>query len=226
MSIRILAFNTATEACSVALLDKDKIYTKYKIIKQNSSNHILSLINELLQSNNIELIDINAIAFSIGPGSFTGIRIGIGVAQGLAFFRPIIMLGISTLETLAQGAWRTQGAMSVLTAIDARMGEIYWAKYSLDESNQWLMSEKEIVLPPKDILERIRVLDQKWSIAGNGWEVYPELYQENKLYLNPCVVKLPLAEDMLPLAKIAIKKGNFVKIENINPVYLRDKVIK
>ncbi|MFX7945950.1 tRNA (adenosine(37)-N6)-threonylcarbamoyltransferase complex dimerization subunit type 1 TsaB, partial [Acinetobacter baumannii] len=79
---------------------------------------------------------------------FTGVRIGIGIAQGLALGADLPMLGISTLQTMAQGAWRVGGAERVLAAIDARMGEVYWGQFERQADGSWLESEGEAVLSP------------------------------------------------------------------------------
>lgn len=89
-----------------------------------------------LAAGDLTLTDIDALAFGRGPGSFTGVRIGIGIAQGLALGANLPMIGVSTTATMAQGAWRKSGATRVLAAIDARMGEVYWAEYLRDENRQ------------------------------------------------------------------------------------------
>ncbi|ELL64625.1 hypothetical protein SEE22704_08113, partial [Salmonella enterica subsp. enterica serovar Enteritidis str. 22704] len=90
------------------------------------------MVQEILAASGVSLNEIDALAFGRGPGSFTGVRIGIGIAQGLALGANLPMIGVSTLATMAQGAWRKTGATRVLAAIDARMGEVYWAEYQRD----------------------------------------------------------------------------------------------
>ncbi|PPI88178.1 tRNA (adenosine(37)-N6)-threonylcarbamoyltransferase complex dimerization subunit type 1 TsaB [Candidatus Pantoea edessiphila] len=225
MSIKILAISTVVEACSVALLNKGTIHTRFERTNQKNSNYVLLLINDLLQVTNCEISDIDVIAFCIGPGNFTGIRIGINVAQGLAIGRNLKMIGISTLKTLAQGAIKNNRTVRrVLTAIDARMGEIYWAEYELNNNDIWFLRDLETILSPNSAIERMHTLNGEWITAGNGWKIYPNLYKGHQLSLNPLINILPLAEDMISLARIDLKNGNFTKLEHIKPVYLRDKI--
>jgi tRNA threonylcarbamoyl adenosine modification protein YeaZ len=94
-------------------------------------------VQDVLTESGTLLTELDALAFGRGPGSFTGVRIGIGIAQGLALGAELPMIGVSTLATMAQGAWRKTGATRVLAAIDARMGEVYWAEYQRDEQGVW-----------------------------------------------------------------------------------------
>ncbi len=104
-----------------------------------------------------------------GRGSFTGVRIGIGIAQGLALGAELPMIGVSTLATMAEGAWRKTGATRVLAAIDARMGEVYWAEYQRDEQGVWQGEESEAVLNPQAVMARLQQLDGQWATVGTGW---------------------------------------------------------
>ncbi|KYP95675.1 hypothetical protein BG74_08480, partial [Sodalis-like endosymbiont of Proechinophthirus fluctus] len=103
--------------------------------------------DSLLAEAGITLDSLDALAFGRGPGSFTGVRIGIGIAQGLALGADLPLIGISTLAALAEGAWRQTGACQVLTAIDARMGEVYWAAYR-SEAGVWLGEDGEALTAP------------------------------------------------------------------------------
>lgn len=97
-------------------------------------------------------------------------RIGIGIAQGLALGAELPMIGVSTLMTMAQGAWRKNGATRVLSAIDARMGEVYWAEYQRDENGIWHGEETEAVLKPEIVHERMQQLSGEWVTVGTGWQ--------------------------------------------------------
>ena len=134
--MRILAIDTATEACSAALWNDGTLSAHFEICPREHTQRILPLVQEVLAESGTTLTELDALAFGRGPGSFTGVRIGIGIAQGLALGAELPMIGVSTLATMAQGAWRKTGATRVLAAIDARMGEVYWAEYQRDEQGE------------------------------------------------------------------------------------------
>lgn len=225
MSARILALDTATEACSAALLNQQQIDARFEIAPRDHTQRILPLVQELLQAQSLALSALDALAFGRGPGSFTGVRIGIGVAQGLALGANLPMIGVSSLATMAQGAWRLTGATRVLAAIDARMGEVYWAEYQRDEQGEWQGAESEAVLKPEAAQARIAQLSGEWATVGTGWQAYPQLLAGTTgAQLLTTTVTLPAAEDMLPLALSARQRGDSVAVENAEPVYLRNEV--
>ncbi|MGK3125283.1 tRNA (adenosine(37)-N6)-threonylcarbamoyltransferase complex dimerization subunit type 1 TsaB [Candidatus Pantoea formicae] len=224
MSARILALDTATEACSAALLNQQQIDARFEIAPRDHTQRILPLVQELLQVQQMELTALDALAFGRGPGSFTGVRIGIGIAQGLALGANLPMIGVSSLATMAQGAWRLTGATRVLAAIDARMGEVYWAEYQRDANGEWQGAETEAVLKPEAAEARIAQLTGEWATVGTGWQAYPHLLTSANAKLVTTDVVLPAAEDMLPLALSAWQRGESVAVENAEPVYLRNEV--
>ena len=128
----LLALDTATEACSVALLHDGKVTSHYEVIPRLHAQKLLPMIQTLLADAGVELSAVDAIAFGRGPGAFTGVRIAIGVVQGLAFALERPVLPISNLAVLAQRAHREHGATQVAAAIDARMDEVYWGCYRED----------------------------------------------------------------------------------------------
>ena len=134
------------------------------------------------------------------------------------------MIGVSTLATMAQGAWRKSGATRVLAAIDARMGEVYWAEYQRDEDGIWHGEETEAVLTPEQVHDRLLQLSGAWVTVGTGWPAWPELGKDSGLTLNDGDVLLPAAEDMLPVATQMLACGKTVAVEHAEPVYLRNSV--
>lgn len=138
MSTRILAIDTATEACSVALWNNGEKHALFEICPREHTQRILPMVQQVLAESGVTLNQLDALAFGRGPGSFTGVRIGIGIAQGLAMGAELPMIGVSTLATMAQGAFRVTGATQVLAAIDARMGEVYWGQYQRQDNGVWV----------------------------------------------------------------------------------------
>ncbi|MEZ0582417.1 tRNA (adenosine(37)-N6)-threonylcarbamoyltransferase complex dimerization subunit type 1 TsaB [Erwinia sp. STN24] len=222
--MRILAIDTATEACSVALLNNGKVTAHFELCAREHTQRILPLVQAQLQQEALTLNELDGLAFGKGPGSFTGVRIGTGIAQGLALGAALPLIGVSTLKTMAQSAWRLQGADRVLAAIDARMGEVYWAQYQRDEQGVWQGEETEAVLKPEDALARMTQLNGSWTMVGTGWQAYPQLSAESTLTLQATEVTLPCAEDMIPLAALELAAGNTVLPEEAEPTYLRNEV--
>ena len=220
--MRILAIDTATEACSAALWNDGTLSAHFEICPREHTQRILPLVQEVLNESGTQLTDLDALAFGRGPGSFTGVRIGI--AQGLALGAELPMIGVSTLATMAQGAWRKTGATRVLAAIDARMGEVYWAEYQRDEQGVWHGEESEAVLKPEAVRERLQQLEGEWATVGTGWQAWPDLANGYGLTLADGAIQLPEAQDMLPLACHLFTAGKTVAVEHAEPVYLRNEV--
>lgn len=222
--MRILAIDTATEACSVALWNDGTTFAHFELCPREHTQRILPLVRAALADAEVKLTDLDALAFGRGPGSFTGVRIGIGIAQGLALGAELPMIGVSTLATMAQGAWRKTGATRVLAAIDARMGEVYWAEYQRDADGVWHGEETEAVLKPEAVSDRLQQLDGSWAMVGTGWGAWPELAANTPLTLTDGEMLLPTAEDMLPIARQLFAAQKWVAVEQAEPVYLRNEV--
>ncbi|GAA0515508.1 tRNA (adenosine(37)-N6)-threonylcarbamoyltransferase complex dimerization subunit type 1 TsaB [Tatumella terrea] len=223
-TLKLLALDTATEACSAAILNQQQQDARFEIAPRDHTRKILPLVAELLAGQDLALNALDALVFCRGPGSFTGVRIGIGIAQGLALGAGLPMVGVSTLATLAQGAFRRCQADRVLAAIDARMGEVYWAEYQRDASGEWQGGDSEAVLSPAQAILRMQSLSGRWAMAGTGWQAYPELQQGHTLQLTDGASELPAAEDMLPLATVLLQRGEVSQAADIEPVYLRNEV--
>lgn len=225
MSTRILAIDTATEACSVALYDNGETFAHFELCAREHTQRILPLVQQILTAADLSLSQIDALAFGRGPGSFTGVRIGIGVAQGLAFGADLPLLPVSTLMTMAQGAFRLIAATRVLAAIDARMGEVYWGEYLRGEDGQWQGEQSEAVLKPEQLIPRTDELAGRFATVGTGWQTYPDLLgASSAVELFDGKMYLPQAEDMLPLALNMWRSGVRVSAEHAEPVYLRNEV--
>jgi len=222
--MRILAIDTATEACSAALWKDGTTTAHFELCPREHTQRILPIVQDILTETGTTLTELDALAYGRGPGSFTGVRIGIGIAQGLALGANLPMIGVSTLATMAQGAWRKTGATCVLAAIDARMGEVYWAEYQRDAQGIWHGEATEAVLKPEAVNERLKQLDGEWATVGTGWQAWPDIANDTPVTLVDGDVLLPAAEDMLPLACQLYAAHKTVVVEQAEPVYLRNTV--
>lgn len=225
MSTRILAIDTATEACSVALYNQGETLAHFELCAREHTQRILPMVQQILAEAGLSLTQLDALAFGRGPGSFTGVRIGIGMAQGLSLGAELPLLPVSTLQTMAQGAYRLTCADNVLAAIDARMGEVYWGEFSRNAQGVWSGEETEKVIKPEQLLARATELSGRFATVGTGWETYPHLLGESPVAeLFDGKMLLPHAEDMLPLALQLWENGIRVNPEEAEPTYLRNEV--
>ncbi|MGL4716177.1 MAG: tRNA (adenosine(37)-N6)-threonylcarbamoyltransferase complex dimerization subunit type 1 TsaB [Aeromonas sp.] len=221
--LKILAVDTATEACSTALMVGDKVFSRWEEAPRDHTRKILPMVQSVLDEAGISLSELDAIAFGRGPGSFTGVRIGISAAQGLAFGAGVPLIGVSTLAAMAQGAYRLDGAEQVLTAIDARMNEVYFGRYELIDGRMQLVGD-EVVSDPAALVDARGKQAGPVACVGTGFETYGETLHDLADELTVSQVRFPAAEDMLPLARAAWLAGEAVPVEQATPVYLRDKV--
>jgi len=216
--LNLLAFDTSTEYCSVALLHDEELTHCETHAVQRHSELILPMIEELLIAAGFELKQLDGIAFGAGPGSFTGVRIACGVAQGLAFGAGLPVVPVGTLAALAQEA----GARKVIACLDARMGEIYHAAY-LREGGSWT----EIAPPGVGPAQSAPVLDGGgWFGCGSGFAVYADaLAQRYGAQLDGVAAALhPHARSIARLAMPVLAAGGGVAAEEAAPLYVRDKV--
>jgi len=219
--MKILAIETATEACSAALEVDECCIQRFEIAPRQHTQLILPMIDELLAEANIQIRDLDAIAFGQGPGAFTGVRIAVGVIQGLAFAHKIPVIPISTLAALAQHFAGEHDA--VAASIDARMQELYWGLYQKDESGIMQLVLEEKVCSPSECSLPTEV---SWFGVGSAWETYAEELQSrfNHNLLGVKANALPAAEDVITLAKVAYKEGKAIPVEAATPVYIRNKI--
>jgi tRNA threonylcarbamoyladenosine biosynthesis protein TsaB len=220
--LNILSLETSSEWCSVAAWLDGKTLVREELAGQRHSELILPMIDALLHDAGVALAGFDAIAFGAGPGSFTGLRIACGVAQGLAFAAGIPVAGVSTLLAVAQGT----GADRVVVCLDARMGEIYFGAFQREtaaDERRW-----SIVHPPQLCMPSAapQLDGGGWVGAGSGFSVhgatlaerYGGCLGETRAELRPC------ASDIAALAVDMVRAGLTVAAEDAAPVYIRDRV--
>jgi len=218
--MRLIAIETATEACSAALWQDGEILLRLEPdAARRHGELILRQIDELLAEAGIGTGDLDAVAVGRGPGAFTGVRLGLGVAQGLAFAIGCPVVPVSTLAALAQqGAER--GAEQVLALLDARMGEVYWSVHGVDAQRR-VLAGTECLSAPAGVQVRwtgvpriaigsgVRVCAAELAALGTG-EVDAQVF--------------PAAREVAVLGAAALVRGEGVSPERAQPVYLRDRV--
>lgn len=220
-----IAIDASTEACSVALQVNDKVYARYELCPQSHSVRLLPMIDAVLAEANVTLSALDGLIFGQGPGSFTGVRIGVGVAQGLAFAADLPVVGVSSLQAMAQQAYIEHGEKQVIAAIDARMAEVYNGYFQLDENNIMQAQQPEAVNPPAKLAELMADMMVTPSYAvGSGWDAYAEALAELKHNDGSPSILFPSAEAMLVVGANKFFLGQGVSAEYAQPVYVRDTV--
>lgn len=225
---RLLAFDTATENCSVALWLDGEVRVVEQEIGRGHAEMLLPMIESLLATAQLRLADLDALAVGRGPGGFTGVRLGISVAQGLAFGAGKPVVAISDLRAIAQRAFELQAEASrCLVCADARMREVYCGEFERDAAGLAAAASTpaavpEAVLPP----DAVSLSAQAGLVlAGRGFRASAEL-RERALACG-----LPLFDDLLPgaaqIARLAVAdalQGGAQPAALLQPVYLRDRV--
>lgn len=220
--MRILAIETSTEWCSVAVGDGASWRLRDEPAGHAHSERLLPMVDALLAEAGWTLRGLDGLAFGAGPGSFTGIRIGCGVAQGLALGADRPVVPVPTLLALAQEALRTRGWTRVLACLDARMREVYVAAYARI-GGVWQEAAAASVLPPAEVREPRPDGGGAWRGAGNGFGAYPALGP--RLALAQLDADLhPTAQAIAELALPRLAAGEGVAAADALPMYVRHRV--
>lgn len=224
MSLKLLAIDTCTEACSAALLYQEHIQERYQCAPRAHSQLILPMMQSLLDEAGLKLRDLDALAFTRGPGSFTGIRIAASVIQASAFAADLPVVLVSSLHCLAQGAYRELQAPQVLTAIDARLQEVFSAAYRLHTETEIMQacSVEQLCLPHQCDTSGLT----RFVGVGNGWDQYHDLFETQfKNQLQRWVPqRYPKAYDAAVIAAEAYRRDEIVTAAEALPTYLRETV--
>lgn len=217
--MRLLAIDTATERCSVALRLDGNVIERSSEQPRGAADLVLPMVEAVLQEAGVRLLDLDGIAYGRGPGAFTGVRIGVGVVQGLAFGAGLQTVGISNLAAVAQQVARPGDR--VLVCMDARMNQVYWSSF---------VREQGAVLVTPLSAERVdapdAVVDGDYTVlAGTGFKAYPPLCA--RLAQGERIVHeaaLPQARDIALLAEAEFRAGRARPATEAEPVYVRDQV--
>lgn len=219
--MNLLAIETATEACSVALIHGDEIITRSEVAPRRHAELVLPMADALLAEAGLGRHALHAIAVGRGPGAFTGVRLGISLAQGMALALDVPVITISSLAALALEA--PEDEVPILAVIDARMGEIYAASYRRDDNGGLIALDEERVCTPDAL---VLPKSELWHVVGTGWATYGNVLHDR---LGGVVVSangacFPQARHVAELAALEYAAGRMSAPEHALPVYLRDKV--
>lgn len=223
--MNILAIDTSSDACSVALLyQQEDILQRFEIAPRDHSKLLLPMAESLLMEAGMRLTQLDAIAFARGPGSFTGLRIAAGVAQGMAFAAGLPVIPVSTLAALAGSVAGATNARFVLSCMDARMNEVYWGTFVKNDMGYL----EPMGLEHVTLAHEIRLPnDGPWLAVGNAWAVYSN---ELENAVGDHVVEshadvFPEARFVASLALPMLRQGQVFPPEQAIPIYIRDNVV-
>ena len=219
--MKLLAIETATHACSAALWVDGQRLDRTQVAPRQHSALVLAMVDELLVDASLSLGNLDAIAFGQGPGSFMGVRLAVGIAQGLAFGAELPVIPVSTLQALAQVAYQAKSISSVIAGWDARMNGIYWGAYTLDEAGIMQSVKADALNEPNEIT---LPAEHEWLLAGNAWDVYREKLDEKILACSMMTDIYPQASAVVEIGANLFSQGKVTSVEQAEPVYLRTKV--
>lgn len=221
--MKILAIETATEACSVALWIDGAVRERHEVAPRLHAERVLNDTRALLDEAGLSLVDLDGIAMGRGPGSFTGVRIAASMVQGLALGADLPVAPVSTLAALAAGAMREEGAGRVIASLDARMHEVYLARFSRKDAGYPAPSSEEIVVAPASAP---LPSDPGWHGAGHGFRAQDGALRDRLADFVSDVDpdRLPRARDVAALGAVLLERGEGVPAEQALPVYVREKV--
>ncbi|RIX46166.1 MAG: tRNA (adenosine(37)-N6)-threonylcarbamoyltransferase complex dimerization subunit type 1 TsaB [Rhodocyclales bacterium GT-UBC] len=216
--MRILALETSTELGSCALWHNGVMTERFCPAGQTHAETLLPLVRELLQEAALRVADLDAIAFGVGPGAFTGLRVACGAAQGLAMAGNTPLIPVTSLETLALQC----GGEQVVALLDARMGEVYGASYRRTEAGYCLVGEIRLAAPADIALPT----EAGWQACGNAARAYPQLDERLRAAAISSEYCLPGAAAVLRVALPRAERGEGIDAALAAPLYVRDKVAK
>ncbi|MBA2780752.1 tRNA (adenosine(37)-N6)-threonylcarbamoyltransferase complex dimerization subunit type 1 TsaB [Billgrantia kenyensis] len=224
----LLALDASSSACSAALLlqregAEEQLVSRFALTPREHTRRLLPMVDEVLAEAGLTPAQLDAVAYGRGPGSFTGLRIAAGAAQGLAYGLDRPLLGVSTLEALALAAHRRHDVERVVTAMDARMGEIYVAAWHCRNGSPEALLQ-EAVMPPQRLELPTAELGE-WYGIGSGWSLRELMPAEVRTAVSDYDAEAePAAEELVRLAARDYAAGARPAAHESQPIYLRDQV--
>lgn len=226
--MNILAIETAASACSVALAYDEHILIRETSTPRQQSKILLQFIDQLLAEAGLAKNQLSGIAWSAGPGSFTGLRIGAGVVAGLAFALQLPVVAVSTLAVMAQRAYDEHQITASLVALDARMAEVYWGAYQLNQADGLVeaLTQQDMVAAPAELVLPAEIIQapQLWAGIGCGFSEYHNELQDVTHIQSIRSEVTPHALQVLKLARPSLLVGDVQSADQVIPVYCRNDV--
>lgn len=220
----ILAVETSTQACSCAVIRDGEVSESFELIPRQHADKLLPMVASLLAKLNLVFTDLDAVAYGQGPGSFTGLRIASGVTQGIAYGAELPVIPVSTLASQAHQVESDEEPITIFSTLDARIDEVYWGFYTLSAGKVSLLGEEGLCKP--EALPAPPSGNPATIIGvGSGLEYIdrmPDTYRESMAVKHLEIY--PRASAVAELAEHYFQQGIFQAAEEVNPVYLRDKV--
>jgi len=222
--MKLLALDTSSLACSVALQIDDEVFDRYEEQAREHTRLLVPMIQEVLGQGGVTLPDLDAIVLGNGPGSFIGMRIAASVAKGLAFGAGLRIVPVSSLLAVAAEVMTVDGATHVAVCQDAHVNEVYLGLYERDDGGLPVALGAERLHGQGQIGE-LQSAPGRFTSAGFGWQRYPELMEANRDFLAAMsTVLLPVARFLLPSGRALLKSGATVEPQDLVPAYLRQTV--
>lgn len=216
--MQLLAIDTSTAYLSLALQLGERVLTSHEETGPKASERILPAIQLLLAQGGLELAELDGIAYGAGPGAFTGVRVAVGVTQGLAFGAQLPVVGVNTLMAVCEAS----GQDRVIACLDARMGEVYHAAF-IKQDDRWQTVAEATVCKPEAVPD---IAGDGWVGAGTGWAVYADALQSR--YAGQVMQTIPdtypKAMAILALAEPLFKDGKTQVAHEAAPLYIRNRV--
>lgn len=223
--MRLLALDTSSDACSVALITGDDTVSRHETQAREHTRLLLPMIREVCKEAEVSVSELDAIVLGNGPGSFIGMRIAASVAQGLAFGAGLPIVPVSSMAAMAVDIFANESASHAAIAQDAHMQEVYFGLYKRSgDGLPRVVSDERIAAPgPLDELADLEAQDVLG--AGVGWQLYPVLGEANAAHVTVSDrYQVPNARALLRLGRRAFEAGETIAPEGVNPAYLRQKV--
>ena len=216
--VKILAIDCSTEMCSVALWIDGGVEQRLELAGQRHSDRLLPMVASLLEPAGVGLDQLDAIAVATGPGTFTGLRIAVSVAQGLAFGAGLPVIAVGTLDALALGAQ----ASRVVACIDARMDQVYFGAFEIVDGLPEALIPVAVATPGQ--LPPLPA-GGDWIGAGNGFERFaPRLAEAWPGLLRRLPEAVPEARHVAAIAACRMARGEMSAPDLVLPLYVRDRV--